>query len=104
MNDSRTLRIALHAPTPAALARARSNATNLARSASPPLVRIVVNGDGVAAALDAPDPGADALTLVCPNTLGRIGRSAPAPLTVLEQGAVLALAQMQQEGWLYIRA
>jgi intracellular sulfur oxidation DsrE/DsrF family protein len=41
---------------------------------------------------------------VCRNTLNRLGRSAEAPLTVLEEGAVLALARMQREGWAYIRA
>jgi intracellular sulfur oxidation DsrE/DsrF family protein len=104
MNASRPLRIALHAPTPGALARARGNAANLLKASPAPEVRIVLNGDAVPAALDAPDAAADPLTLVCPNTLARLGRKAPAPLTVLDAGAVLVLARMQQEGWTYIRA
>lgn len=98
------MKILLHAPTAGALARARSNLGNL-RKRDPALeIRIVLNAEGVGAALDAPDGGADAHTLVCGNTLDRIGRSAPAPLTVLPQGAVLALATMQAEGWTYVRA
>lgn len=98
------IRILLHAPTAGALARARSNAANLAKAAPQATVRIVANADAVTALLDAPDAAADALTLVCANTLAKIGRSAPEPLTVLPEGAVLALVRMQLEGWHYIRA
>ncbi|NML18191.1 hypothetical protein [Azohydromonas caseinilytica] len=102
--DQPALRIVLHAPTVAALARARSNATNLQRGAPYALVRIVVNAEAVAAALDQPHAEVDGLTQVCGNTLQRLGRQAHAPLAVLAQGAVLALAEMQRDGWNYIRA
>lgn len=98
------LKILLHAPTPGALARARSNANNLKKHSPAPEVRILLNADAVAAALDHPDESSDALTMLCPNTLQRIGRQARAPLTVLQEGSVLALARMQGEGWRYIRA
>lgn len=98
------LKIVLHAPTPGALARARSNASNLMKQSPAPEVRILLNADAVAAALDNPDEAADRLTQLCPNTLQRIGRQARAPLTVLQEGSVLALARMQGEGWRYIRA
>lgn len=98
------LRAVLHAPSSAALARARSNALNLRREAPDAEVRIVLNADAVAAALDTPHPQADRLTWLCPNTLAKSGRSAAAPLQVLPVGAVLALAQMQQQGWVYLRA
>lgn len=101
--EDRSLRIVLHAPTAGALARARSNAANLRRGAPHATVRIVVNAEAVAAVLDQPQPEADALTLVCANTLQRLQRDAPAPLTVLPQGAVLAIAEMVAEGWQYIR-
>lgn len=104
MKESGTVRIVLHAPTAGALARARSNAANLLKASPAPEVRIVINADAVRAALDGPDAAADPLTLVCPNTLARLGRDAPAPLRVPEEGAVLVLARMQQEGWTYIRA
>ncbi|MDF3833444.1 hypothetical protein P3W85_10860 [Cupriavidus basilensis] len=97
-------RILLHAPTANALARARSNAVNLTKDAPQATVRIVANAEAVAAALDAPDALADPLTLICPNTLTKIAREARAPLTVLPEGAVLALARMQSEGWFYVRA
>ena len=98
------LRTVLHAPSSAALARARSNALNLRREAPDAEVRIVLNADAVAAALDAPHPRTDPLTWLCPNTLAKSGRSATAPLQVLSVGAMLALAQMQQQGWVYLRA
>jgi hypothetical protein len=41
-----------------------------------------VNSEAVEAALDVPDSASDALALVCPNTLTKIGREARAPLTV----------------------
>jgi uncharacterized protein len=104
MDESEQIQILLHAPSAAALQRARSNAANLARAVPPPLVRIVVNGDAVAATLDQPDAASDALTLVCPNTLQKIGRTAAAPLTILDRGAVLAIAHMQRKGWCYVRA
>ena len=98
------LRIVLHAPSAAALARARSNALNLRREAPSAEVRIVLNAEAVAAALDTPHPQADPLTWLCPNSLAQSGRSAAAPLQVLPVGAVLALAQWQQQGWIYLRA
>ena len=85
-------------------ARARSNALNLGREAPDAEVRIVLNADAVAAALDTPHPRTDPLTWLCPNTLAKSGRSAADPLQVLPVGAVLALAQMQQQGWVYLRA
>lgn len=103
-NATAPLRILLHAPSAAAVPRARSNAANLLKQPEPVEVRIVVNADAVRAVLDEPDHDADQLTLVCPNTLDRIGRAAPVPLTVLDRGAVLAVARMQADGWIYIRA
>ena len=98
------LQIVLHAPTAGALARARRTAANLAEEAPGTTVRILVNGEAVAAALDAPDDPMDRLTLVCPNSLKRIGRTASEPLTVLQAPGVRELARMQSDGWKYIRA
>ena len=98
------LRIVLHAPTVDALSRARSNVANL-KTEDPALdVRIVLNAEAVAAALDNPNGVTDRLTLVCANTLKKIGREAPQPFTVLPEGAVLGLAQLQADGWTYIRS
>lgn len=98
------IRIVLHAPTASAVARARNNAANLLKQGLPVEVRIVINADAVSAVLATPDSAGDTLTFVCPNTLSRIGRSAPEPLTVLDEAAVLAIARMQAEGWRYIRS
>ncbi len=102
--DTSPLRILLHAPTAAALTRTRNNANNIAAEGPAADVRIVLNGDAVAAALTAPDAILDSRTLVFPNTLGRMGRDAPSPLLVLSRGASLSLALMQQEGWCHVRA
>ena len=105
MSDTtRPIRIVLHAPTASAATRARNNAANLSKQPTPVEVRIVVNAEAVRAVLDEPDQAGDALTLVCPNTLSRIGRVAPEPLTVLDESAVLAIARMQADGWHYIRS
>ena len=102
--SSPSLRILLHAPTAAAVTRARNNLANLMKSAEAVEARIVLNADAVRAALDEPNEAADPLTLVCPNTLQRIGRCAPASMTVLDEAAILAIARMQAAGWLYVRA
>jgi len=98
------IRIILHAPTASAVIRARNNAANLIKQPAPVEVRIVVNAEAVRAVLDAPDAAGDALTFVCPNTLSRTGQSAPGPLRVLDESAVLAIARMQAAGWRYIRS
>lgn len=90
------LDIVLHAPDADSLQRARTNAVNALRAAPATQVRIIANASAVAAALDTPHPQADALTYLCPNSL--------APLQVLGEPAVLALARLQRHGWTYIRA
>ncbi|MEC4718376.1 hypothetical protein RY831_04415 [Noviherbaspirillum sp. CPCC 100848] len=66
-------------------------------------MRILVNADGVAAVLDTPRPDTDCLTLICENTLKRIQRIAPSPLQTVP-ASILALAEMQRDGWCYVRA
>lgn len=101
--NSAVLRVRLHAPTASAVLRARSNALNLLRSAPDSEVRIIVNAEGVAAVLDNPYLEADALTLACETTLKRFGRQAPPSLLTVPT-SILTIAQMQQDGWLYVRA
>ena len=98
------LRVLIHAPTPAALERARNSAANLRKASPDADVRIIANAQAVGAALDAPPSELDALTWLCPNTLASTGRQARAPLQVLPQAAILTLALQQQAGWVYIRA
>ena len=98
------LKVILHAPTPAALERARNNAINLRREIPEADVRIIVNAHAVAAALDEAHPELDALTWVCPNTLARINRENRTPLRPLDRAAVLEIARLQQDRWTYIRS
>ena len=99
-------RIALHAPTAQALARARGNFKNLTAAQPEAEVWIVANAQAVQAVVDAPEAMEAALprVLLCPNTLKNNGLSAPANVQVLPMGAVEALARMQADGWLYIRS
>ncbi|MFT0546225.1 hypothetical protein ACMHYO_07725 [Allopusillimonas ginsengisoli] len=98
------LKVILHAPTPAALERARNNAANLRRESSDVDVRIIVNAQAVAAALDVVHPEMDTLTWLCPNTLSKIDRENRVPLRLLAGPAVLEIARLQQAGWRYIRS
>jgi len=85
------------------LARARNNALNILRERPDALVHIVVNADGVRAALETSHPETDMLLLACANTLSNIGAVAPAALQTVPSAAI-ALVTMQQDGWTYIRA
>ncbi|MBP2232016.1 NitT/TauT family transport system ATP-binding protein [Azospirillum agricola] len=96
------LRLVIHAPTAAALERARRNAANLRKARPDGAIRIVANAEAVAAALDRPDPDTDPLLRLCGNTLAKLGRPASG-LTVVEAG-VLDIAEAQAEGWGYMRA
>ena len=98
------LKVILHAPTPAALERARNNAVNLRHADPGADLRIIANAGAVAVALDTPHTEADASTWLCPNTLARIERENRHPLQLLDQSAVLAIARLQREGWAYIRS
>ena len=97
------MKLVIHAPTPEAVARARSNAKNFKAARPEAEVRIVVNAGGVGFALDNPDPATDGWLLVCGNTLTRQGRTAPDRLTVVE-AAIVTLAERQADGWAYVRA
>ena len=97
------LRLLIHAPTAAALARARRNAVNLLAARPGAEVRIVANGEAVAAALDQPDPRTDTLLLLCGNSLSRLGRPLPEGLRRVE-AAVVEIVEAQAAGWAYMRA
>jgi len=98
------LKVLLHAPTPAALERARNNAVNLRREDPAAEVRIIVNAQAVAMALDVENPDLDTLTWVCPNTLAKTNRENRPPLRLLQGAAVLEIARLQGDGWAYIRS
>lgn len=96
------LRLVRHAPTEAALIRARSNARNLLALRPDAQVEIVVNAKGAAAALTAPDPATDRLLVFCANSLRQQGL--PRPEGRIVEAAVLHIAHRQSEGWAYRRA
>lgn len=104
MHQLDELNVIFHAPTAAALERARNNAANLKREHPEAEVRIIANAEAVASALDRAHPDTDAFTWVCPNTLARSNRDNRPPLQVLNAAAVLELARLQQSGWIYIRS
>lgn len=104
MPSSAPLHLILHAPDTDGLQRARMNAVNALRAAPDTQVRILANAAAVTAALDTPHEQADTLTYLCPNTLAQLSRECRAPLQMLSEPAVLALARLQAHGWAYIRA
>jgi NitT/TauT family transport system ATP-binding protein len=97
-----TLRLVLHAPTPGALTRARSNARNLRKAVPDAGIEIVVNAAAVATALAEPDPSTDDLLRLCANSLSAKGLAPGPHRTVV--AAVLHIAQRQNNGWAYMRA
>lgn len=97
------LRLLIHAPTAAALARARSNARNLLAAAPEAEVEILANAEAAMAALETPDRATDPLLLVCANSLR--ARNAPLPDHLRRvEAAVLHAARRQAQGWGYWRA
>lgn len=98
-------KVLLHAPTTAALARARGNFKNLSTAHPEAEILIIVNAQAVQAIIDAPLEMGAALAHVqlCPNSLKNMGLQAPPHIQVLPIGAVDALARLQKADWAYIR-
>lgn len=97
-----TLRILLHAPTPDALDRARSNARNVLVADPAAEIEIIVNAGAVVAALESADPQIDPLVRLCRNSL-RSQQLDNGGMQIVRV-AILHIAQRQAEGWTYIRA
>lgn len=97
------MKILLHAPTSGALARARSNFRNLRRDNPDAEIRIIANAEAVPAALEKPDPDADRVLALCENSLTARQLAAPGGVATVAV-AIKAIAELQQEGWIYIRA
>ncbi len=97
------LNVMLHAPTPDALARARRNALNLLRSRPDAGLLIIANGAAVASALAQPDPETDHLLRLCRNSLNAQNLDNTGGLAEVA-AAVVTLAELQGQGWAYIRA
>jgi uncharacterized protein len=96
-------RVVLHAPTSAALERARGNLRNLRRADPAAEIRILANAEGAAAALARPDEDADRHLALCQNSLDAQGLAAPLGIATVPS-VVMALVGLQAAGWIYIRA
>lgn len=97
------MRVVLHAPTADALTRARSNARNLRARQPDAEILIVVNADGVTAALENRDADSDQSLRICENTLRARNLDAPDDLATVP-AAIEMLAQLQMDGWIYVRS
>lgn len=102
MTNKTDYAVLLHAPTETALKRARNNATNLMRDCPGVRVEIVVNAQGVRAALEEKHQS-DHLLVFCRNTLTNTGQDAGSDVTIVPN-AVLHLVERQRDGWIYIRS
>lgn len=96
-----TARVLLHAPTPDALKRARSNARNVLAADPAAEIEIVVNAGAVAQALEDADPQTDSLIRLCRNSLRNLQRDNAGFRTV--PVAILHIVERQTDGWAYIR-
>jgi NitT/TauT family transport system ATP-binding protein len=97
-----SVRLIIHAPTPAALERGRRNLANLLKAAPDAQVELVANAGAVGAALESPH-ALDTHLRLCRNTLDANALAAPPDVAVVG-AAVLHIAERQAEGWAYMRA
>lgn len=97
------MRVLLHAPTADALARARSNARNLLARQPDAEILIVTNADGVTEAIATRDAATDPMLRICENTLRTRELTAPASIATVP-AAIETLVNLQEDGWIYVRA
>ena len=99
---NRPLGLIIHAPTRDALHRARRHVVSLRKARPDAEVRLVVNGAGLEEMLANPDPETDPCTVCCGSTLRALGREAGTRRVT--PAAVVLIAELQADGWSYIRA
>jgi len=97
------MKVLIHAPTAGALERARSDARELLAARVQGTIRLLVSGDGVQAALDAPDADIDRLMILCADALLRAGLRPPPGMETTPNAAVL-ITRLHRKGWSYMRA
>lgn len=93
----------IHAPTAAALARARRNLRNYLAVEPGAEVELVANAEAARTALAEPDAATDARLVLCRNSLDQAGLTAPAGMATVA-AAIQHIARRQAEGWSYFRA
>ena len=97
------MQLIIHAPTVAALERARRNLANLLVSEPNAEVELVVNGAAAIEAVRHPNPEIAPYCVVCENTLRTANLEVPNELRTTE-AAIVHIAHRQAEGWSYFRA
>lgn len=97
------MKVIIHAPSSRALARARSNARDLLAAPQQGTIRVLASDEAVTAALDAPDPDIDRLTILCADALLRAGRDVPRGIETTPNATVL-ITRLHRKGWAYVRA
>ena len=97
------LRILFHAPSAAALQRARRSAQDVLKAHPDANIEIVADADGAEAALVRHDEATDPLVVLCEASLRRSGLRPPEGRRTAPLAAVF-MVHRQAEGWTYIRA
>lgn len=97
------LKVIFHAPTAAAFNRAKANAIHLKAARPEAEVRIVANAEAVPLAVATRDPETDSILVLCENSLRRQNLQAPAHIMTTPI-SVVVIAELQRQGWQYIRA
>lgn len=97
------LQVMIHAPTRAALMRARGNVANLLAADSAVTIELVINNEAVGAALAERDDATAPYLVICENSLRAAGLAAPDGVRTTP-AAVLHIVRRQAQGWLYFRA
>lgn len=96
------LKVIIHAPTPGAVSRARNNAANLLKADPDAEVKIIINAEGVVDAVND-STETNSCAVFCSNSLKKNSLEVVDGIEVTASGIVL-IAQLQQQGWCYIRA
>lgn len=97
------MKLLIHAPTAAALERARVGAALLTRHNPEDMVRIVADGDGAGAAHATESPDTDHLLILCRSSLEVLGIAEPAGVEITPHAYEL-MGRLQKKGWAYIRS
>lgn len=97
------MKLIIHAPTAAALTRAKRNLQNLVKADRSVEIELVINGEAVATEMTNPDDEFRDYLVVCENSLAAAKLDAPANVKKTP-AAILHILKRQSEGWAYFRA
>lgn len=97
------MRLIIHAPTAAALHRARRNLANLLAAEPDAEVELVANGEAAVEAIEKPDHASQQYLVLCENSLRAASLEKP-PEFRTTPAAVSYVARLQADGWSYFRA